>query len=236
MIQAQGQVGIGTTNPDSSSVLELKSSNSGFLMPRVTLLSLTDVVTIPSPAEGLMVYNLTTSCGIESGIHVFDGVKWNRLGYSGEMTQQRLIKNHIGFSNVVYSNINSTNSYAGFSSLFDGVDNTGGATFHANKSGSPSGDWGFGVSLPSKYNIQQVVLEGRNDCCTNRIENLVVRLYRCGVLVHSSSPITTAVHGSNIISIPNVYADEIRFVIPSGGKAGTGNVINFSELEIVGRS
>ena len=61
------QVGIGTTNPDSSSVLELNSSNSGFLMPRVLLTSLTDVLTIPSPAEGLMVYNLSTTCGIQSG-------------------------------------------------------------------------------------------------------------------------------------------------------------------------
>ncbi|PHS09735.1 MAG: hypothetical protein COA88_03915 [Kordia sp.] len=234
-VQINAQVGIGTTNPDNSSVLELSSSNAGFLMPRVMLGSLADIVTIPSPVEGLMVYNLSASCGIQSGVHIFDGTKWNRIGYSANNLYARLIKDKLGVSGVTYSNINSSNSYAGFSSLFDGVDNTGGGTFHVSKSGSPSGDWGFGIVFSAKYTIQEVIFEGRNDCCTNRINNVIVRLYRCGALVYSSSAITAAVTGKNRVVIPNIYADEMHLVVPSGGSAGTGNTINFSELEIIAK-
>ena len=234
-INVHAQVGIGTTSPDDSSILELNSSNSGFLMPRILLESLTDILTIPNPAEGLMIYNLSSNCGIQSGVHVFDGTKWNRITYSANNLYTRLIKDKLGVSAVTFSNISSTNSYGGFNSLFDGVDNTGGATFHVSKSAAPVGDWGFGIVLPNKYTIQEVIFDGRNGCCTNRIDNILVRLYRCGLLVYSSTPITAATTGDNRLVIPNIYADEIRIVVPNGGTAGTGNTINFSELDIIAK-
>lgn len=51
------QVGIGTTLPDSSSVLDLYSAEKGFLLPRITT---TQRDLIHHPAEGLMIYNLET--------------------------------------------------------------------------------------------------------------------------------------------------------------------------------
>jgi hypothetical protein len=51
------QTGIGTTTPHASAKLDVSSTNKGFLPPRVILASATDVSTIPSPAEGLFVYN-----------------------------------------------------------------------------------------------------------------------------------------------------------------------------------
>ncbi|CAM4254220.1 hypothetical protein [Flavobacterium terrigena] len=48
------QVGIGTTNPDASSILELTSTTQGLLTPRMTTLQRT---AIASPANGLMVYD-----------------------------------------------------------------------------------------------------------------------------------------------------------------------------------
>ena len=53
------QVGIGTTNPDASAVLELKTSDKGLLIPRLTT---TEITAITSPAEGLIVYNVTEKC------------------------------------------------------------------------------------------------------------------------------------------------------------------------------
>ena len=58
--QMDGQnVGIGanTFTPDNSALLELQSTNSGLLIPRVALTSTTDGTTIPSPAHSLIVYN-----------------------------------------------------------------------------------------------------------------------------------------------------------------------------------
>lgn len=76
---AFGQVGIGTPNPDSSSILELKTINKGFLGPRVALSSNTDQTTIPSPATGLLVYNLGTSGLTFKGYVYWDGSEWRQI-------------------------------------------------------------------------------------------------------------------------------------------------------------
>lgn len=55
---AYSQVGIGTTNPNNSSVLDLTSSNKGVLIPRMTEIQ-RDAITLP--ASGLMIYNLTSN-------------------------------------------------------------------------------------------------------------------------------------------------------------------------------
>lgn len=48
------QVGIGTTNPDNSSVLDIESTDKGVLIPRLTTAQINAIV---NPANGLMVYN-----------------------------------------------------------------------------------------------------------------------------------------------------------------------------------
>ena len=50
----QAQVGIGTTNPDASSMLDIKSTTKGMLIPRMTTAQKN---AISSPANGLMVYD-----------------------------------------------------------------------------------------------------------------------------------------------------------------------------------
>ncbi|MDX1462942.1 MAG: hypothetical protein R3359_07795, partial [Marinirhabdus sp.] len=48
------QVGIGTTTPDPSSALDIRSTNKGLLSPRMTSLERTN---ISNPADGLLVYD-----------------------------------------------------------------------------------------------------------------------------------------------------------------------------------
>jgi len=50
------------SNPDASAMLDIVSLNKGLLIPRIDLVSTTDVSTIPGPANGLLVYN--TRAGI----------------------------------------------------------------------------------------------------------------------------------------------------------------------------
>jgi hypothetical protein len=52
------QVGIGTTNPDSSAVLELNSTDRGFLLPRLSTVQRGE---ISNPAHALLIYNTTSS-------------------------------------------------------------------------------------------------------------------------------------------------------------------------------
>lgn len=82
-----GQVGIGTETPDSSSILEIKSSNKGFLPPRVNITSITDTVTIKKPANGLLIYDpdgFTETINNqvytrEAGVYMYNGHEWQRL-------------------------------------------------------------------------------------------------------------------------------------------------------------
>jgi hypothetical protein len=69
------QTGIGTTTPHASAKLDVSATNKGFLPPRVTLTSATDVSTIASPAEGLLVYNLG-SVGLQAGYYYWNGANW----------------------------------------------------------------------------------------------------------------------------------------------------------------
>lgn len=48
------QVGVGTTNPDASSILHIESDDKGLLIPRLTTAQINAIV---DPANGLMVYN-----------------------------------------------------------------------------------------------------------------------------------------------------------------------------------
>ena len=55
---AQSQVGIGTTSPDESSILDVDSDSKGILIPRLTTLQRNRII---RPATGLLVFNITTS-------------------------------------------------------------------------------------------------------------------------------------------------------------------------------
>ncbi len=66
------QVGIGTTTPDTSSVLDVASTEKGMLIPRMLV---SERIIIVTPAEGLLVYQTDD---IE-GFYYYDGTQWVRL-------------------------------------------------------------------------------------------------------------------------------------------------------------
>ncbi|WP_213278877.1 hypothetical protein [Chryseobacterium indologenes] len=68
-----GSVGINTSNPDPSAVLDVNSANKGLLIPRVSLQSLSDASTVPSPANGLFVYNTNSNLSSGTGLYVNSG-------------------------------------------------------------------------------------------------------------------------------------------------------------------
>ncbi|MBK7883285.1 MAG: hypothetical protein IPJ81_05465 [Chitinophagaceae bacterium] len=86
---ASAQVGIGTKTPDQSAMLDVFANNKGLLVPRVALVSVTDAVTIPTPATSLFVYNtnpnITGAVGV--GFYYNSGTpavpRWSRLSPDG---------------------------------------------------------------------------------------------------------------------------------------------------------
>jgi hypothetical protein len=63
------QVGIGTTNPDASSILHIESADAGLLIPRLTNVQ---KLLIPSPAKGLLIYQTDS----DDGFWYYDGTTW----------------------------------------------------------------------------------------------------------------------------------------------------------------
>lgn len=79
-----GNVGVGTNAPDNSALLDLTATNRGFLLPRVSLTTITDGTTVPSPAKGLIVYNSNTALTpYGEGLYYNSGTSgapsWNKL-------------------------------------------------------------------------------------------------------------------------------------------------------------
>lgn len=82
-LNAIAQTGIGTTTPHASAKLDVTATNKGFLPPRVTLTSTTDVNTIASPATGLLIYNTATAGtapnNVVPGYYYWNGSTWIQI-------------------------------------------------------------------------------------------------------------------------------------------------------------
>lgn len=83
-ISLNAQVGIGTTNPDASSTLDLSSTTQGFLAPRMTTLQRT---AITSPANGLMVYDTDFNA-----LHYYDSSisNWTKVQANSRLKFKRI--------------------------------------------------------------------------------------------------------------------------------------------------
>ena len=70
----EAQVGINTTTPDASSMLDINATDKGLLIPRVSIPNLNAAAPITAPATSLLVYNTNTTTG--AGFYYWDGTKW----------------------------------------------------------------------------------------------------------------------------------------------------------------
>jgi hypothetical protein len=73
-ITPTGNVGMGTSAPDPSAILELNSTTQGFLPPRMDN---SEINAISNPAEGLIVYSTQSKC-----LFLFDGANWQKIAYA----------------------------------------------------------------------------------------------------------------------------------------------------------
>jgi hypothetical protein len=87
-----GSAGIGTTTPNSSSILEMKSTTKGVLVPRMTKNQRDAIVT---PATGLLIYQTNST----PGFYYWNGTAWTVVASSGANT---------GLSNLTATSINQS--------------------------------------------------------------------------------------------------------------------------------
>ena len=84
---SQNSIGIGIATPDPSALLEVSTTDKGFLLPRMNN---TEMNAISSPSEGLMVYCL--DCILE-GIYVYDGEEFRHLIFFENIVKGLAISN-----------------------------------------------------------------------------------------------------------------------------------------------
>ena len=73
-----GNVGVGTTTPAASAILEVRSNTQGILIPRMSQIKREAIV---DPALGLIVFQTTTP----KGIYMYLGSGWQQMGQQGDM-------------------------------------------------------------------------------------------------------------------------------------------------------
>lgn len=102
-----GQVGIGTTTPNPSAILDVDvnaiSPKKGFLLPRVNLTDNTDITTIPSPVTGLTAYNETTSGSGNNLIKANSLVVWNTNSWESVSNLPEIISLKVPINYVLSS-------------------------------------------------------------------------------------------------------------------------------------
>ncbi|MCH7785850.1 MAG: hypothetical protein IIB06_10630 [Bacteroidetes bacterium] len=85
---SNAQIGINTTSPASGALLDISSSDKGFLMTRIALTGTDDMTTItPSATTGLLLYNTVTAGAlpvqVTPGFYYWNSSQWVRLYNQG---------------------------------------------------------------------------------------------------------------------------------------------------------
>ena len=143
------QVGIGTTNPDASSLFEVNSTSQGMLTPRMTS---AQRLAISSPANGLLVYDTD-----ESAFYFYQASSWSELKGAQTRDNYVLVKSQADFpaasggvitldENTYYeingiialsASIDLNGAYvSGLDATEDVLSNSGGVIFKGSKGGS----------------------------------------------------------------------------------------------------
>jgi len=98
------------TLPNSSAMLDVKSTNKGLLIPRVALTGTGDVSTIATPATSLLIYNtanITGAGGVTPGYYYWTGAAWVQLA----LTKEYAYMYSIGLIDISFSSsANFTNN------------------------------------------------------------------------------------------------------------------------------
>ncbi len=96
--QTIAQIGIGNTNPNTNSLIEIGNGTDtkGVLLPRVSLVATTNPSPLSTDVEGMIVYNTNTNgsgaTAVNPGFYYNDGTDWIRLA-PGESDDWKLTGN-----------------------------------------------------------------------------------------------------------------------------------------------
>jgi hypothetical protein len=156
----QAQVGIGTTSPATSSVLDVSSTTKGVLLPQVALTGVNDASTITTPAVSLLVWNTGASWG--------GAAYYYNSGTSGAPVWAKIIPNNSAdvewtnytptFGGSTTAPTKATTHQEGY--MYKVVGKTlylKGYYYHSSATGATAGSGDLLIPLPSGYTINTSV-------------------------------------------------------------------------------
>jgi len=151
------QVGIGTTNPNSSSVLDISSDEKGILIPRMTEQQKSN---ISSPANGLMVYQTNNI----SGFYFYDGNNWNLLSTTtnGDNLGNHLATQSLDLGNQAINNISTLSLTSTNSTVFGFNRFDAGSTINDQMRVTVNGNAIFGILGDGRVNTTSNILMVNN--------------------------------------------------------------------------
>jgi hypothetical protein len=97
-MSSSAQLGIGTTSPAASSILDISSTEKGFLLPRMTNSQKNSIAT---PTAGLWIW--CSDCGASGEMQVYNGTNWTTL--SDDVAPSSLAYTGSPFTYTIYSAI-----------------------------------------------------------------------------------------------------------------------------------
>ena len=163
--QKVDNVGIGTTKPDPSAILDLSSTNKGLLLPRMTEAQRNAII---KPVAGLIIYQTDQMIGS----HVFDGTNWvpnARLGAVSTTGAWDLQGNILDGTDYIGSD-NDFDVVFKRNNIFAGRLNANNTFFGVNAGSSNTAIWNVAIGLQAmrdNTNGAQNVAVGTNSLLTN---------------------------------------------------------------------
>ncbi|MBK9317448.1 MAG: tail fiber domain-containing protein [Bacteroidetes bacterium] len=248
---ASGAAGIGTTTPNASSLLDINSTNKGFLMPRMTQAQRNAIV---SPASGLLIYQTN---GVK-GFYYYNGTTWKAVSSNAisGLSNNIFIGSTAGFSNptssgnigfgraTLYSNVDRIENIAiGDSSQFlTGVGSIGNQAYYNTSIGTKSlrfnttGARNASVGSYSSYRSNtgnDNVSVGYNAAYSNEFANFCTAVGTSSLFANKSS-FNTAVGAESGDFV--TFSSECSFFGYDANQTGTTSYINATAIGAFSRT
>ena len=166
---SQDNVGIGTLLPHSSAILELSSTTQGFLPARMDSLQM---ASIPSPALGLMIYNITDNC------YWYNNGKWTSLCKDSVVNMDSLMLGVIDTTAWKLKGNSGTNPSINFIGTTDAQDWVVKTDNTERIRVLSTGNVGIGTSTPSYklHIVGKIKTDGINETSDKRFKENIVAI------------------------------------------------------------
>jgi len=141
------QVGINTTTPDASAILDISASDKGILTPRMALTSTLVEAPVTNPAMGLLIFNTATAgigdSAVTPGFYYWDDDQSEWMRFTSGEQANHYVGELYGGGIIFYVYENGTH---GLISSFDDLDGGSGAAWGPNYTDIDSESWWDGAT------------------------------------------------------------------------------------------